>query len=349
MTEKTVDKPENILVIRNDRLGDFMLAYPTFNVVKKLFPSAIIHALVPEYTKPMAELCPWIDKIIIDEPANGLSGVVKTTAKIKEHRIDAVLCLHSSLRIALSLFLAGIPHRFAPASRIDQVFYNHRLTQRRSRSEKPEFEYNIDLANFMGGFYSLAPASADQPPYLAFPKQAVDEQKTMILDGQQLDSNQKIVIVHAGSGGSAINLSIEQYAELIHLLSANESAFFILTAGPGEENMAQELSSLIKSCKHEVHTSTGGLKDFSKYIAASDLFISGSTGVLHIASALNIPTVAFYPSRRSATSVRWQTLNTDDNRLSFTLGNKNSTGFPEIDLEEVCREINNKYFAPGSS
>ena len=51
-----MEYPENILIIRNDRLGDFMLAYPTFNVVRKLFPKSTIHALVPEYTAPMAEI-----------------------------------------------------------------------------------------------------------------------------------------------------------------------------------------------------------------------------------------------------------------------------------------------------
>ena len=69
--------PEKILVVRNDRLGDFMLAYPAFNVIKKLFPSSKIYALVPEYTKPMAELCEWIDEIIIDNVTNGFHGLIK--------------------------------------------------------------------------------------------------------------------------------------------------------------------------------------------------------------------------------------------------------------------------------
>ncbi|MCK5667388.1 MAG: hypothetical protein KAI17_28065, partial [Thiotrichaceae bacterium] len=54
--------------------------------------------------------------------------------------------------------------------------------------------------------------------------------------------------------------------------------------------------------------------------AISDLFISGSTGPLHIAGALNIPTVAFYSARRSATALRWQTLNQGNRRLAFMPG-----------------------------
>jgi ADP-heptose:LPS heptosyltransferase len=53
-------------------------------------------------------------------------------------------------------------------------------------------------------------------------------------------------------------------------------------------------------------------------INTCDLFISGSTGPLHIAGALNINTAAFYPSRLSATSLRWKTINTPAKQISFS-------------------------------
>ena len=55
-----------ILIIRNDKLGDFMLAWPAIALLKKQFPDAEITALVPEYTASIAEQCQWIDKVLID-------------------------------------------------------------------------------------------------------------------------------------------------------------------------------------------------------------------------------------------------------------------------------------------
>jgi ADP-heptose:LPS heptosyltransferase len=52
-------------------------------------------------------------------------------------------------------------------------------------------------------------------------------------------------------------------------------------------------------------------------LAFADLFISGSTGPLHLAAALDRPTAAFYPRRRSSTALRWQTVNDADKRLAF--------------------------------
>jgi ADP-heptose:LPS heptosyltransferase len=125
------------------------------------------------------------------------------------------------------------------------------------------------------------------------------------------------VFIHTGSGGSAINLSLQQYAELASLIDKSIAVHFVLTAGPGELDNASGLSVLMQHKNHSIYHSTEGLLNFSRFIGICDLFISGSTGPLHIAGALNVATAAFYPARRSATPLRWQTLNAQDRRLAF--------------------------------
>jgi ADP-heptose:LPS heptosyltransferase len=103
------------------------------------------------------------------------------------------------------------------------------------------------------------------------------------------------------------------------------------------------LSDLVENVNHAVFHSTNGLVNFSKHIAFCDLFISGSTGPLHIAGALNIRTVAFYPTRKSATSLRWQTMNQENRRLAFSPDNieKNSK-MSAINIKACAEEILNK-------
>lgn len=338
-----MQKPlSKILVIRNDKLGDFMLAWPSFQALRQLFPEARIYALVPAYTSPMAEICPWIDEVVLDKDQHGLSGIIKTTAHLKAYNFDAALCLHSTPRIALALFLAGIPHRFAPASRIDQIFYNHTLTQRRSRSEKPEHEYNTDLALFMGLHFGVSDNYSLNPPLLSFPDKEIEQLKNQFYAEYRIEPDRKLIFVHAGSGGSATNLLIEQYAQLIQLLSRNPKLFFVLTAGPGERAVVNELSTLVNACDHITYQSTNGLIEFSKLLMIADIFISGSTGTLHISGALDTPTVAFYPERKSATLLRWQTLNAPKHRLAFTITDEDNA-CNNINIENICIEINNKY------
>jgi len=149
----------------------------------------------------MAEICPWIDEIIVDDQPEGLSGLIKTTSKLKAANIDATLNLHSTPRLALALFFAGIRHRFAPASRIDQILYNHTLAQRRSRSEKPEYEYNTDLAGFMLNYYGIDVSYSLSPPLLKFPEQEIQTIKQSFYSENKIEANRKLIFVHAGTEG----------------------------------------------------------------------------------------------------------------------------------------------------
>ena len=90
--------------------------------------------------------------------------------------------------------------------------------------------------------------------------------------------------------------------------------------------------------------SRDGLRRFAQHIQFADVFISGSTGPLHIAGALDRPTAAFYTRRRSATSLRWQTLNSEGRRLAFS---PPETAAPEdmsaVDIEGAADEISRSY------
>lgn len=312
-------KPTNILVIRNDKLGDFMLAWPAFSLLKRQYPSASITALVPGYTLPIAELCPWIDEIIIDDQHSSiLADAIHLSRQIRARHFDASISLFSEMHTALALWLARVPARFGPATKLAQVFLNYRLRQKRSQSIKPEYEYNADMVRHFIAQNGDVALSMQSSPFLQFDSHEIAEIRRTYLHEHNIADDSKLVFIHAGSGGSAINLSLQQFAELAKRIDQAGRFHFVLTAGPGELETASTLSALIKDIDHSIYYSTKGLVNFSKFIAICDLFISGSTGPLHIAGALNVPTAAFYPARQSATSLRWQTLNEESRRIAFS-------------------------------
>lgn len=100
--------------------------------------------------------------------------------------------------------------------------------------------------------------------------------------------------MHSGSGGSATNLSLAQYADLIKGLLAEFDCNIVLTAGPGESEKAYELANLVNDSRVVIYDKNKGLVDFAHSLACADLFIAGSTGPLHLSSAFNIPTIGFY-------------------------------------------------------
>lgn len=116
-----------------------------------------------------------------------------------------------------------------------------------------------------------------------------------------------------------------------------------MTLGPDETKLADEFSTALHDISHTIVVSQQGLENFTQFINIADLFISGSTGPLHIAGALDVATVAFYPNRRSATSLRWQTLNSKHKRLFFSPKDALSEDMTSIDIKQVSNSIITHY------
>lgn len=334
-----------ILIIRNDKLGDFVLSLPVYQFLKKSIPGSQLHALVPKYTSSLASAYPHIDKVIIDSnPDATLAQQYNLLKTLRAEQYDAIITLYSTSRIGLITFMSGVKYRLAPATKLAQIFYNHRLTQRRSKSLKPEYEYNLDLARQFLDDFKLQSHQSIVRPVLHFNESEVSKIRTDFCQQHNIYAENKFIFIHCGTGGSATNLNAAQYAELITQLNISDTLTFVITAGPGEIENAANLSSELKSIPHIVYHSTDGLMHFSKMIQFCDLFISASTGPLHIAGALNRPTAAFYQRRRSATPLRWQTLNDIENRLAFTPAEKeDESDLQSIDVKSAASEIIKKF------
>lgn len=150
--------------------------------------------------------------------------------------------------------------------------------------------------------------------------------------------------MHAGSGGSANNLSLEQYCELVTGVM-DEHKQVVLTAGPGEEEKAAQLQSLLaeQGVLAALYAKNDGLVDFTRSLACAQLFIAGSTGPLHIAAALDVPTVGFFPAKRSATPLRWRPLNSQGKHIAFCPppadDKANQENMGRIDMKSVLTEL----------
>lgn len=340
MTRKNTIR--KIIVVRNDKLGDFTLALPAFALLKQRLPELEVCALVPSYTRELATLSPWIDRVLIDP---GRHRELELWRQVRHERFDAAITLFSTTRVGAALKAAGIPYRLAPATKAAQFFYNHRLVQRRSRSVKPEFEYNLDLVRQFLADHGLPPEpNTPQRPYLHNDPAATSRVEQGFRTLYDIPPHKLLVFLHPGSGGSANNLSLDQYAQLAKQLRSARGHVVVISSGPGEEALGKRLSQMLMDVPHIHYISQAGLAKFVQTLAFCDVFISGSTGPLHLAGALDRPTVGFYPKRRSSTPLRWQTLNSDERRLAYCPPqDAGEADMERIDLEAAAAEISRRF------
>lgn len=306
-----------LLITRNDRLGDFMLAWPAVQTIHRSLPEARITLLAQAYTAPLGRLCEGVSAVVADPEASGEWSHARALAHLlRPSEFDAALALFSRFDVALGLALARIPVRVAPATKLAQVLYTHCLRQRRSQSIRPEWVYNLELAEFFLARLGVAEPRRAVAPYLSFPVADVAEARRRVGQRLKIDPDRPWAFVHPGHGGSSPTLPAELFARIGRALSG-DGVELVLSEGPADRAAVAATSAHLGDVPHVRYRSESGLEAYARDLAAADLFAGGSTGPLHIAGALDVPTVAFYPHRRSASATRWQTLNTKGRRLAF--------------------------------
>ncbi|WP_428739278.1 glycosyltransferase family 9 protein [Sulfurimonas sp.] len=288
----------NILVVRNDKLGDFITALPTIYVLKKYDPKNKIVVLVAPLNKALAEACDFIDEVIVDEKEN---SIFTLTYKIKEAKIDASITLFSNTRVAIAQFLAGIKTRIAPATKIAQIFYNKRVVQRRSEVKMAEFEYNLQLTTELFPDISLD-----------FPKPLLEFNDAKELYAKFCEENtieKEVIAFHVGFGGSSdANWNLDEYEILIRAVLEQNNYQGVLTFGPDETSLYEEMQKRLEGEKVVFYLSTDGLITFAKLISQFKLFVSTSTGTYHVASLVGCATMTFFGDSLFASAARWKSV-----------------------------------------
>ena len=296
----------NILVVRNDKLGDFITALPTFYVLKHYNSANRIIALVAPLNRKLAEACDFIDEVIVDEGED----ILELAFKIKKANIDASVTLFSNTRVALAQWIARIPIRIAPATKIAQFFYNRRIKQRRSEVKMAEFEYNLQLSRALFNDISI-----DFPkPLLHFSD--ANFQKFCA----ENEITKPVVAFHPGFGGSSdANWTLSEYMQLVWIAAEYEAVDVVMTFGPDEETLYDEAKSLVGESRVILYRSQGSIVDFAALLSRFKLFVSTSTGTYHLASASGCETFTFFGDSKFASAARWKSIGEENIQHHFMI------------------------------
>ena len=283
----------NLLITRHDKIGDFCVTLPLFKAIKEQYPNTKITALVSKVNFEFAKNIEFIDDVILYDK----NDLEKTLQTIKDKKFDASISCFIDTALGKILFKSRIKKRVAPATKIAQIFFNIRVTQRRSRVEKTEWQYNLDLAKKL------------------FPDIKLDFTRPLL---KFEEKKEKRVIFHPGFGGSSDgNLSLDDYLNLARSIS-NSSYEIVFSFGPDDADSKEYIEKNL-DFKATIFDSRISLYEFTRYLACSFLFVSTSTGPMHLAGASNTKTLSFFGNSLFASSKRWATISSSENQNNFML------------------------------
>jgi ADP-heptose:LPS heptosyltransferase len=299
----------NLLISRHDKIGDFCVTLPVFKIAHEKLENTKIIALVSKVNYAFAQQIPFIDDVILYE-----DNVFTLAKKIREKNIDVSISCFTDTKLALALLFAGVKERFAPATKIAQIFSNRRVKQRRSEVKMTEAQYNLQLLNAyrtVGYEY--------QRPLFTF---SIEEKQKILQDFKtrcNIKKDSKLVAFHAGFGGSSDgNLTLDDYINLARTASKQENTQVVFTFGPDDIKTKEYIQNHL-DFNAILYDSKLSLMDFCKLLASFTLFVSTSTGPMHLAGAVNIPTISFFGTSLFASAKRWASINDIEKQNNYMI------------------------------
>ncbi|MCX6175408.1 MAG: glycosyltransferase family 9 protein [Ignavibacteriales bacterium] len=320
-----MNQPKNILIVRTDRIGDVVLSLPLAAIIKKHFPDCKVTFLLREYTKPLAVNNPNIDEVIILREVEWKSSI-RENIELLKNKFDICIVAYPTYPIALILFLSNIKTRVGTSYRWYSFLFNKKNYEHRKYGEYHELEYNVHLLRQLGIDENV---TEENVSYGITPSIQEEEKVKKDLNELKINFSKPIIIVHPGSGGSAVDLPISKMKEIVNNLS-NERVEILITGTTAEKELCQSLvvnKSIINLAGRY------NLSELIALINQCNVMIANSTGPIHIAAALGKNVVGFYPKFTAASAKRWG-----------PYSNKKNIFTPDIDCtnctRKQCEELN---------
>ncbi|MCF8240922.1 MAG: glycosyltransferase family 9 protein [Melioribacteraceae bacterium] len=270
---------KRILIVRPDRLGDVVLSTPLPREIKKKYPGSFVAVYVRDYAKDIYVNNPNVDEIIIHQKSKNLTEHIKSINEIRSFRFTHSLTLLPKEDINYKLFFAGIPIRIGVGHKFFQFITNTKSVYRRKlKPLRHESDYCLDTIRKLG-----IEVSDMNPEIYLTPKEIIEAnefKKNILCDKKYL------IGIHAGSGKSSPNWSVERYKSFAEELSKNQGLEVVFTDN--------EIPDILKNTRFKFVSRNKRLRDDVVMFSALDFLISASTGPMHVASALGVKTISLF-------------------------------------------------------
>jgi heptosyltransferase-1 len=287
------------LLVRLGSLGDVIHALPAASALRDAFPEARIDWLIEPKWRRLLEGNPDLTEIISLEKRSA-GGLISTVRKLRAAHYTCALDFQGLYKSALPVFASGAPRRIGFASTYARegfasLFYTDKVNPRGAH----KVDHNLTLAEAAG-----ARTSSSRFPLTLHPED--EKHVTQELARHNIGD---FYVLNPGGGWRSKCWPPERYGELHHRLSVPHGWRAIVTFGPGEEKLAQELVSAAGS-RPPVPLPLG-LGPVMALMRRAKFVVSADTGPLHLASALGTPVVGLYgptdPARNGPYGVQNQT------------------------------------------
>jgi heptosyltransferase-1 len=323
---------QRFLLVRLGSLGDVIHALPAASALRETFPEARIDWAIDPKWQRLLEGNPDLNEIIAVDRKSA-AGIASTVSRLRAAQFTCAIDFQALYKSALLAFASGAPRRIGFQSSyareaLASLLYTDQLNPRGGH----KVDHNLTLAQAAG-------ARLTKP---RFPLQITPEDEDRVTQELARHNIAEFYVLNPGGGWRSKCWLPERYGELHRRLAAQYGWRGIVSFGPGEENLAQEVVSAA-GITAPIATPLD-LGPLMALLRRSKFVVSADTGPLHLAAALGSPTVGLFgptdPARNgpygdASISIR----NPHTSETTYRRGTSYSLAMLSITVEQVMDAI----------
>ena len=273
------DEIKKILLLRYDRIGDMVLSTPVFRILKIKYPDARITVVCSRVNADVIRNDPYVADIFI------YKGPMHFLKEIRKERYDLVIDLFYTyeLKNAFLALLSGARYRLGFAIAGRRLFFNIKIPSSTLNGTMTE-----RLIALVGG--AELPVNDIRPQiYL------LKEEKKWAQDyiaSRHVGQDGLKVAIHPGGFYHTQRWPAERFAKVAKVISTEFQARILLLGHGDEKELLERIRREANLSPEPIIAYGLPLRKTISLLSLCDIFIGNNSGILHIACALNIPTVS---------------------------------------------------------
>ena len=289
--------PRRVLLFRLERIGDLLMILDALGTVRRRLPDAELHLVVGSWNAELARLIPAIDHVdTLDVPwlsretaPSALRAVVAQTARWRRHAFDLAINFEPDVRSNALAAASGAPRRAGYAAKGGGALL----------TDVQPYDTSIHVAaNALRLVERALPARDTVPPRgagstaLRISEQA-HARAARLLAGKVGPG--PLVGLNPGTGRAITQWPGQRFARAAEKLAAQVDATIVLLGSTAECAQAEAVRRALPTHVRMIDlVGQTSLTDLAAVLTRLSFLITGDTGTMHLAAAVDTPIVAIF-------------------------------------------------------
>lgn len=286
---------QNILIRSTNWVGDAVMTTPAVRTIRRNYPDARLTLLALPWVVDIFSASPHIDRIFTydrDGRHKGLKGKFALAGELRGEHFDAAILLQNAFEAALIAFIARIPVRAGYTTDGRGLLLSHGVRKQRGIKLRHQVHYYQEMLQGLG---------LDAGP---------DELELHLADDDVLWAAGHINQFAAGRKGTVIGINpgaaygpakcwpAAKYSALARKLCIDDPDVLIVVFGTrADQSAAREIIDTVDDQSRVIDlTGQTTLGQAMAMIHICNVFVTNDSGLMHVAAALQVPTVAIFGS-----------------------------------------------------